>query len=115
MARFYSNENFPLRVVRELRALGHDILTSLEAGEANRGIPGDRVFAFASSQRRALLTQNRRDFLKLHNSGSFQHAGIVLCTADPDFSGQACRINEAVSHFRDGLPNALVRVNRPAK
>ena len=107
MARFYSNENFPLRVVRELRALGHDILTSLEAGEANPGIPGDLVLAFASSQ--------RRDFLKLHNSGSFQHAGIVLCTADPDFPGQACRINEAVSHFRDGLPNALVRVNRPAK
>jgi len=31
MARLYSNENFPFRVVQELRACGHEVLTSLEA------------------------------------------------------------------------------------
>ena len=35
MARFYSNENFPKRVVEELRRLGHDVLTSYEAGRAS--------------------------------------------------------------------------------
>lgn len=34
MARIYANENFPLPVVEELRRLGHDILTVLEAGKA---------------------------------------------------------------------------------
>lgn len=29
MARLYANENFPYAVVRELRALGHDVLTSV--------------------------------------------------------------------------------------
>jgi hypothetical protein len=36
MARCYSNESFPLRVVRELRLLGHDVMTSLDAGQAQR-------------------------------------------------------------------------------
>jgi len=35
MARFYSNENFERQAVEELRALGHDVLTSAEAGNAN--------------------------------------------------------------------------------
>jgi hypothetical protein len=35
MARFYSDENFPLPVVEELRKLGHDVLTIHEAGQAN--------------------------------------------------------------------------------
>ena len=34
MASLYSNENFPKRVVDELRRLGHDVLTSYEAGRA---------------------------------------------------------------------------------
>ena len=115
MAKFYSNENFPLQVVRELRRLDHDVVPSLEVGQANRRIPDEDVLEFAASQRRALLTQNRRDFLKLHNAGNVQHSGIVLCTADPDFAGQAQRIDDAVSLFGQDLPNVLIRVNRPAK
>ena len=110
MARFYTNENFPLQVVRELRDLGHDVVTSLEAGQANRRIPDDEVLRFATSQKRALLTQNRRDFLRLHDSGVFDHAGIVLCTADPDFAGQA----RAVAVFLEDLRGEPIRVNRPA-
>lgn len=37
MARFYSNENFPLPVVERLRALGHDVLTTYEAGFVPEG------------------------------------------------------------------------------
>ena len=113
MARFYTNENFPLHVVRELRRLGHDVLTSMEAGQANRRIPDEEVLRFAASQERALLTQNRRDFLRLHNSSRADHAGIVLCTADPDFAGQAQRISDAVSLTRDDFSKDLIRVNRP--
>jgi len=47
MTRLYSNENFPLDMVIELRKLGHDVLTSYEAGQANQGIPDIEVLAFA--------------------------------------------------------------------
>jgi hypothetical protein len=48
MAAIYSNENFPKRVGEELRRLGHDVLTSYEAGQANQKIPDDQVLAYAT-------------------------------------------------------------------
>jgi len=38
MARLYSNENFPLPAVEELRWLGHDVLTIQETGQANQSL-----------------------------------------------------------------------------
>ena len=66
MALLYANENFPIQVVQALRALGHDVLTSAEAGNANQSIPDDSVLAFAAQNQRALLTLNKRDFIRLH-------------------------------------------------
>jgi hypothetical protein len=40
MARMYSNENFYRPVVVKLREMGHDVLTSFEAGQANKKNPG---------------------------------------------------------------------------
>lgn len=71
MARFYANENFPLQTVQELRRLGHDVLTSLEAGYANRSVPDEEVLAFAAGEQRVLLTQNRLHFLRLHRRGDY--------------------------------------------
>ena len=62
MARMYANENFPCSVVERLRQLGHDVLTSREAGNADQAIPDDEVLRFAISENRAVLTLNRRDF-----------------------------------------------------
>jgi predicted nuclease of predicted toxin-antitoxin system len=113
MARFYSNENFPLPVVTELRNLGHDVLTSHEAGQANAAVPEAEVLAFATSENRILLSHNRRHFLKLHTQRTAIHAGIVLCTFDPDFAGQALRIHETVAAAAQTW-DELIRVNRPA-
>ncbi len=55
MARFYSNENFPIQTVRELRRMGHGALTSHEAGNANRSVPAEEVLRFAASSRRFSL------------------------------------------------------------
>jgi hypothetical protein len=66
MADLYANENFPLPVVRVLREMGHDVLTSLDAETANQRIPDGEVLAFATMSRRAVLTHNRFDFKKLH-------------------------------------------------
>jgi predicted nuclease of predicted toxin-antitoxin system len=112
MARFYSNENFPLPVVEALRRLGHDVLTVQEAGNANQEIPDDEVLAFASADNRALLTINRRDFIRLHRQQS-EHCGIIVCTADLDFERQARGIHEAIAAL-PALGNQLIRINRPA-
>ncbi len=48
MASFYTNENFPIKVAQYLREMGHDVLTSHEAGKANQRIPDDEVLAFAT-------------------------------------------------------------------
>jgi predicted nuclease of predicted toxin-antitoxin system len=66
MARFYANEQFSFPTVNHLRSLGHDVLTTSEAGQSNQGIPDPEVLAFAQAQRRAVLTLNRKDFIRLH-------------------------------------------------
>jgi hypothetical protein len=111
MARLYSNENFPLDVVNGLREMGHDVLTIHEAKRANQSIPDEEVLAFASQQRRAILTINRRDFKALHKKTP-NHAGIIVCTQDTDFPGQAKRIHQTLSDQRN-LANLLISVTRP--
>jgi len=108
--RFYSNENFPLPVVEALRELGHDVRTSAEAGNANKGVPDEEVLRFATAEQRILLTLNRQDFITLHKLTP-SHAGIVVCTFDADFSAQARRIDAAL---QTSPVDQLVRVNRAA-
>ena len=67
MARFYSNENFPLLTVVKLRELGHEVVTALEAGNANQRISDEAVLAFAILGNRAVLTINRKHFVALHH------------------------------------------------
>ena len=110
MARFYSDENVPQPVVAELRRLGHDVLTVVETGAANRAIPDEEVLAFAAENGRTVLTLNRKDFIRLHREQP-NHAGIVICTFDVDFERQARRIHAAVN-ATDELSGALLRVNR---
>ena len=111
MPKFYTNENFRRQIVEALRRLGHDVLTSFEAGNANQGIPDDAVLAFAKSENRIVLTFNRIDFIRLHLQNP-EHAGIIVCTEDKDTEALAKRIDTAVSSFQV-IENQLIRVNRP--
>lgn len=110
MARLYSNENFPLPVVEALRLLGHDVLTIQETGQADRAMPDEAVLAFARSEGRVLLTFNRRHFIRLHTEQP-EHAGIIVCTYDPDFSALAQRIERELAATAD-MASQLRRVNR---
>lgn len=96
MARFYSNENFPRRAVEALREIGHDVLTSYEAGRANQQIDDANVLAYATEVQRILLTVNRKDFYREHRYGRFKHAGIVACTQDPNPLTLAQNVSDAV-------------------
>jgi hypothetical protein len=79
MARFYSNENFPLPAVIALQRLGHDVHTSYDAGLANQRVEDQKVLEFAHQQSRAVLTINRKHFLNLHRQNP-NHPGIVICS-----------------------------------
>src|SRR5437588_12771143 len=104
MARFYANENFPLPVVEALRDAGHDVLTVAETGKAEQAWPDEDVLEFATHDDRALLTLNRKHFIRLHNQQA-QHSGILVCTFDSDFLSQAQRIDEAI-RLSKGLARA---------
>ena len=112
MARFYADEDFPLLVVKELRRLGHDVLTVREAGRAGQRVGDADVLADATSLNRAVLTHNHPDFSRLHRTGQ-SHSGVISCTQDPqDPVGLAHRIHSAVAPVTD-LTNQFLRVTRP--
>jgi len=110
--RFYANENFPRPAVKHLRTLGYDVETSHEVGNSNRGIPDQEVLEFALQRERAILTLNRRDFVRLHNHFCMKHSGIVVCSEDKDYEGLAERIHNAVK-INSSLSTLLIRINRP--
>lgn len=112
MARFYSDENFPFPVVEELRHLGHDVVSIQERGRAGEGTPDEEVLQLAINENRAVLTIDRKDFIRLHKRRS-QHSGIIVCTYDPDYPAQAIRIHQAIELGQD-LHGQLIRVNRPS-
>jgi hypothetical protein len=115
MARLYSNENFPLPAVEGLRRLGHDVLTIQETGKAYQSIPDEEVLKFAIEENRALLTLNRKHFIRLHRE-SPKHSGLVVCTFDPDFLALAQRVHEAIEEAlaaQGSLDYQLIRINRP--
>jgi hypothetical protein len=111
MARLYANENFYLPTVQRLRELGHDVLTTAEAGQANRKIPDEAVLSYAQKENRALLTFNRKHFIRLHRINP-AHAGIIACTEDPDFAALAERIHQALV-ANSTLDGQLIRIYRP--
>jgi len=112
MARFYADEQFPGETTIVLRSLGHDVLTVQEADNANQRIPDSDVLAFATKDRRAVLTLNRYDFIRLHKI-SPNHSGIIACTENPNFERLAEKIHQAVTQL-DSLDSQLIRIYRDA-
>ena len=111
MAQLYANENFPLPVVEELRQLGHDVLTTYQSGRAGIAVPDDEVLAFSVTEKRVLLTINRKHFIRLHRQQP-DHTGIIVCTFDLDFAALAQRIHDALVEHSD-MNGHLIRINRP--
>ena len=110
MTRLLADENFPYPVTEALRRLGHDLLTLPDLGLAGQALTDSAVLKLASQDSRAVLTLNRRDFVRLHRA-SADHAGIVVCSFDLDFDGQAERIRTAIEG-QPSLGGCLLRINR---
>ncbi len=81
-----------------------------DTGSLGQALPDPEVLAYTKRLNRALLTLNRRDFIRLHLA-SPDHAGIIVCTLDPDCTGQARRIDAAL-RAKTSLRGELIRVNR---
>jgi hypothetical protein len=112
MASLYADEDFSHPVTQRLRQLGHDILTAHEAGQAGQGVQDTSVLAFATAAGRAVLTLNRRHFIRLHAEVS-SHAGIIVCSRDNDVVALANRIHQQLQSA-PRLRGQLLRVNRPS-
>ncbi len=108
--RLLADENFPFPVVEALRSLGYDVLTLNDLGKTGQALTDVAVLKLASDDSRAVMTLNRKHFVRLHQSSS-DHSGIIVCSFDLDFDGQANRIREAVGQ-QTSLASQLLRVNR---
>src|SRR5437016_702494 len=73
---------------------------------------GEDLLARATQIGRTLLTINRLDFKRLHRQMP-EHAGIIICTEDPDRVGQAQRVASIAE--AGALRGRLLRVYRPAR
>ena len=113
MVALYVDEDFSYPVVQRLRQLGHDILTASEAGKAGQSVVDTAVVAFATEAGRAVLTFNRRHFIRLHSEVP-SHAGIIVCTRDDDVTALADRIHQQLQ-TAPTLQNQLLRINRPSR
>lgn len=111
MINFYSNENLPFELVRQLRLLGYDLLTSFEAGNANQSIDDLSVLRYAQSTSRVLITLNREDFISLHRQGE-NHSGLIICKEDRDYQGQALTIHDFLLKNNQSLARRLIRIKK---
>jgi predicted nuclease of predicted toxin-antitoxin system len=109
--QLYSNENFPLGVVEGLRKLGYDIITTKDVGKSGQRIPDEEVLQYAISQKRAVITINRKDFKRLHRLTP-NHYGIIICTENLDFNSFVGQIDAALNTLGD-ISGQLIRVYCP--
>ena len=105
MARLLADENFPFPVVEALRRAAHDVVTVADAGKARQALTDKTILELAVADRRAVVTLNRRHFVRLHAADP-NHAGIIVCSLDLDFDGQAAR---------ETLPSPTPKSQRPRK
>jgi len=111
VARLYADENVPARVIARLRKLGHDVLTALEDGRANKSIDDEIVLERSIQLARCVLTNNRKHFHRLHKI-HHDHFGILTFTTDIDANALAERIDTGLG-ANDELEGRLIRVVKP--
>jgi hypothetical protein len=78
-----------------------------------RGNCGAQHLALATMAGRAVLTFNRRHFIRPHSEG-LPHAGIIVCTRDDDVVALADRIHQQLQNVPT-LQEQVLRINRPSR
>lgn len=74
------DEMFTDDIAQQLRAKGYDVI-SVVADPALVGLPDDQILTYATTEGRALVTANIKDFIPLdtrYRSADQSHAGLIL-------------------------------------
>ncbi len=93
------DEHYATAIAVKLRAAGHDAVTVAERGV--RSMDDEPLLALASSEDRALLTNNVRDFLPIVSrwaTSGRDHCGLVL-TSD----SRMPRDKSTIGHYAKSL------------
>ncbi|MGK7931238.1 MAG: DUF5615 family PIN-like protein [Microcystaceae cyanobacterium] len=81
-----------------------------DAKQAGKKIPDEEILKLATENNRAVLTLNRKDFIKLHYSKP-NHSGIIVCRDDRNWQQFAERINQAtLSTQSSGVRMAIISI-----
>jgi predicted nuclease of predicted toxin-antitoxin system len=78
--RLLLDEHISPEIARQLRSRGHDVLAARERDDLH-GLPDPDLLAVATTEHRALVTENVADFVELHRQAVIRgssHAGIVF-------------------------------------
>ncbi|QTA81465.1 Uncharacterized protein dnl_38020 [Desulfonema limicola] len=79
--KIYLNENLSWKISKALRECGYDVVSSHETGM--NAEEDDIQFEFAVSEKRAVVTNNFADFVKLcseYSSSGKDHYGVIFTT-----------------------------------
>ncbi|MEX2287003.1 MAG: DUF5615 family PIN-like protein [Planctomycetaceae bacterium] len=80
MVRLFADEQFPARATRRLRLLGYNVLTVQDINFSKYGDSktDQQVLEIAMNDNRAVVTLNRKDFVRLAEEIHW-HSGIIVC------------------------------------
>ena len=81
--RLLLDEHFSTAIAEQLRKRGHDVVAAAASPDL-RHLDDSAVLAWATSQRRVVVTEDAADYLALHEqhlSRGVRHRGIVLTNA----------------------------------
>lgn len=110
MKLLLKDEDFPLHAFKILAELGHDILTLNDLKLNNISFPDSDVLSKAKTLERAIVTHNRRDFIKLHRDRKSPHFGIIVCTRFSNDHDLAHAIHNAINAV--DISDQLVRITK---
>lgn len=105
----YADEDFQFPAVEELHLRGHDVITAQEDGRSSA--PDSDILDRANALGRAVLTDNRRDFERLHRQG-IPHSGIVSASQDNAHIALAGRLDAVL--IGRSPDRWSIRVNKPS-
>ncbi len=102
------DEMFSDDIAQQLRAKGYDV-TSIAADPALVGLPDDQVLAYATTEGRALVTANIKDFVPLdgrYRAAGQSPAGLILVSTKtlPQNRGFPSAITTALATLLSGTP-----------
>jgi hypothetical protein len=102
------DEMFSDDIAQQLRAKSYDVI-SIVADPALVGLPDDQVLAYATTEGRALVTANIKDFVPLdgrYRAAGQSYAGLILVSTKtfPQNRGFPSAITTALAALLNGTP-----------